>query len=134
MTLRLNSFIVAVVDLSSGVIGLQACQCNVNPASSDPSAVTSPFYEPVCHLPTGTTFFSACMAGCTDATSLPDSNKTVFHHCACIDSAGPDDYVIPGACPTECNHLYFSILLFLNILFTFVATMPGLVASLRQVS
>jgi hypothetical protein len=96
---------------------------------SDPAAVTSPFYEPVCHLPSTTTYFSACLAGCTSSTAL--TNRTVFHNCACLPANGPDDYVIPGACPSDCNHIYFSILLFLNILFTFVATMPGLVASLR---
>ena len=103
----------------------------MNPAASDPSAVNSPFYEPVCHLSTGTTYFSACVAGCTEASSVAVTNKTIFHNCACLEAASAGDYVIPGACPSDCNHLYFSILLFLNILFTFVATMPGLVASLR---
>jgi hypothetical protein len=64
----------------------QACQCKVNPASSDPSAVTSPLYEPVCNVTIGTTYFSACMAGCTEATMLPETNRTVFHNCACIDT------------------------------------------------
>ena len=113
----------------------QGCQCNVNPAASDPSAVTSPFYEPVCHLTSGTTYFSACMAGCSATTAFGHANKTVFHTCSCLPTRtamdGSDDYVISGVCPSDCNHIYFSVLLFLNILFTFVATMPGLVASLR---
>ena len=113
---------------------LQACQCSVNPAASDPSAVTSPFYEPVCHLESGTTYFSACLAGCSSSALLGQNNATIFHNCACLLTDGATDenaYVIPGVCPSDCNHVYFSVLLFLNILFTFVATMPGLVASLR---
>jgi hypothetical protein len=73
----------------------------------------------------------------TNSSGHTDRNiwfQTVFHNCGCLPLSGQglaDDVVVSGVCPNNCNHLYFAILLFLNILFTFVATMPGLVASLR---
>ncbi|XP_026758788.2 solute carrier organic anion transporter family member 4A1 isoform X2 [Galleria mellonella] len=104
-------------------------------------------FAPVCGAD-GAVYYSACHAGCR-ARSLAGAAQ-LFHECACVapSSGGalptyrlgdaPNDTIsyeaINSICSTGCPYLWlFVFLSFLVMLFTFLATMPALTATLRCV-
>ncbi|XP_050346864.1 solute carrier organic anion transporter family member 4A1 [Nymphalis io] len=90
-------------------------------------------------------YASPCRAGC--ARALARGARTLYQRCACVAPAGPlplyhdaeTNTSIPyeainSTCSSECPYLWlFVFLSFCLMLFTFVATMPALSATLRCV-
>ena len=104
-------------------------------------------FDPICSVVDDVTFFNPCFAGCTARSSSSShsshsSNSSLsvdFETCSCLTSVeggggggaggGP---AVKGYCESaKCDYLYFSLFVFFQVFFTFAATMPGLVASLR---
>ena len=81
----------------------------------------------MCSIEDGLTFLSGCHAGCKALV-----NETWYEECLCITSSAPAAAVVTGPCAKECNYIYaLAVILFFQVLFTFMGTMPGLVAGLR---
>ncbi len=114
-------------DFVTGVGGGMYADCNANCACDRGD------FDPVCAG--GVTYFSACYAGCSAVTvgsSELSQKKKVFSGCTCL----PDEtegLAVEGLCPRalDCDYKLFAVFLFLQVFFTFAATMPGLMASLR---
>lgn len=99
-------------------------------------------YDPICGVD-GVMYYSPCHAGCTKELSMDQSK--VYLDCDCIaaplwsvaDGNGTVDRgydAINTMCETSCNNLWFFVALcFCVMLFTFLATMPALSATLRLV-
>ncbi|XP_045524058.1 solute carrier organic anion transporter family member 4A1 isoform X1 [Pieris brassicae] len=101
-------------------------------------------YAPVCGAD-GIVYFSPCHAACTTATT--SGTAQLYHHCACVsfngtlpvytepDGTNPVMYeAINSTCKSDCPYLWlFVFLTFCVMLFTFLATMPALSATLRCV-
>ncbi|XP_013188543.2 solute carrier organic anion transporter family member 4A1 [Amyelois transitella] len=103
-------------------------------------------YAPVCGAD-GVVYYSACHAGCR-ARSVSGAEQ-LFHRCGCVTP--PEGTPLPtfnvdgtntsisyeatnSMCSTGCPYLWvFVFLTFLVMLFTFLATMPALSATLRCV-
>ncbi len=84
-------------------------------------------YDPVCSVADSVTHFNPCFAGCAS----PGSNDT-YLGCGCSAGAGDEAVVVKGFCDSaRCSYILFAAFVFLQVFFTFAATMPGLVASLR---
>lgn len=90
-------------------------------------------YDPICGID-GIMYYSPCHAGCYKEISV--ENSKVYMDCECIlamnrtDDPGFD--AINTTCETSCMNLwYFVALSFFLMLFTFLATMPALSATLR---
>ena len=81
--------------------------------------------EFVCDTERRLSYLSPCHAGCQESI-----NQTTYTQCDCLDSF--EVTVQKGICKNQdCNYLYLSVMLFFQVLFTFMGTMPGLVAGLR---
>ncbi|EDV59102.2 solute carrier organic anion transporter family member 4A1 [Drosophila erecta] len=101
-------------------------------------------YDPICGVD-GVMYYSPCYAGCTQEEHS-DSLKR-YHNCSCIAHVGwveegspfPEtSYLRPDAtnrkCDSTCQTLpLFVALCFILMVFTFLATMPALSATLRCV-
>ncbi|CAB3239506.1 unnamed protein product [Arctia plantaginis] len=104
-------------------------------------------YSPVCGAD-GAVYYSACHAGCTKRTLA--GTAQLFHQCSCVmtkENLTLPTYQIEGTtnssvtyeainsiCVTDCPYLWvFVTLSFCVMLFTFLATMPALSATLRCV-
>lgn len=89
-------------------------------------------YDPVCGAD-GVMYFSPCHAGCDKELNM-DGSK-IYLNCECIHSSANSSYdAINTICETTCNNLgYFIAVCFMLMLFTFLATMPALSATLRCV-
>lgn len=99
-------------------------ECNLECENCDISN-----FDPVCSLGDDVTFYNPCFAGCSSAF-----NGSVFMECSCVSPLSELRVATRGQCESgKCSYIYFSLFLFLQLLFTFAATMPGLVASLRSV-
>lgn len=90
-------------------------------------------YDPICGID-GVMYYSPCHAGCAKEISM--DNSKVYLDCECI--LAPNRTEDPGydavntMCNTSCTNLiYFVALSFFLMLFTFLATMPALSATLR---
>ncbi|XP_064548833.1 solute carrier organic anion transporter family member 4A1 isoform X2 [Drosophila montana] len=113
-----------------GALTLEA-SCNANCGCSRSN------YDPICGAD-GVMYYSPCFAGCGNEQQL-DTLKN-YSNCSCI---GRWDAEHPGAllpeatnvmCESKCQNLpYFVALCFVLMLFTFLATMPALSATLRCV-
>lgn len=99
-------------------------------------ACNSRDYDPICGVD-GVMYYSPCHAGCTKELSMDQAK--VYLDCDCITAPpnGTQDRgfdAINTMCETSCNNLwYFVALCFFVMLFTFLATMPALSATLRFV-
>ncbi|XP_069117596.1 solute carrier organic anion transporter family member 4A1-like [Argopecten irradians] len=90
---------------------------------------TTSGYEPVCDG-NHTVYFTPCHAGCTDVNVIGDVKE--YYNCSCISvkMSGPSQSAVPsdaigGSCTDQCVWFYvFCILLFFNLLLTFM-TMPA---------
>lgn len=87
-------------------------------------------YDPICGAD-GVMYYSPCYAGCSEEQQQ-DTLKT-YSNCSCI---GQSTQLLPEAtnvmCESRCQSLpYFVGLCFVLMLFTFLATMPALSATLR---
>lgn len=92
-------------------------------------------YDPICGVD-GIMYYSPCHAGCTKELSM--DNSKVYLDCDCIMAANTTQDrgfdAINTMCDTSCNNLWLFVgLCFFVMLFTFLATMPALSATLRQV-
>ncbi|XP_030557239.1 solute carrier organic anion transporter family member 4A1 isoform X1 [Drosophila novamexicana] len=93
-------------------------------------------YDPICGAD-GVMYYSPCFAGCGREQQL-DTLKN-YSNCSCIGRwQDPQQLLLPEAtnvvCESECQNLpYFVALCFVLMLFTFLATMPALSATLRCV-
>ncbi|XP_017111436.1 solute carrier organic anion transporter family member 4A1 isoform X1 [Drosophila elegans] len=102
-------------------------------------------YDPICGI-NGVMYYSPCFAGCAQEAHA-DSLKR-YHNCSCIGSVGwvaeggrhaqPASDFRPDAtnlkCDSTCQTLpLFVALCFVLMVFTFLATMPALSATLRCV-
>lgn len=90
-------------------------------------------YDPVCGID-GVMYYSPCHAGCSKEISM--DNSKVYLDCECIlapnRTGDPGFDAINTMCNTSCSNLwYFVALSFFLMLFTFLATMPALAATLR---
>lgn len=90
-------------------------------------------YDPICGID-GVMYYSPCHAGCTKEISM--DNSKVYLDCECIlapnRTEDPGFDAINTMCNTSCSNLwYFVSLSFFLMLFTFLATMPALSATLR---
>lgn len=124
------------LDARTGPIALDA-SCNINCACSRSN------YDPICGI-NGVMYYSPCYAGCGQEEHV-DSLKH-YHNCSCIGSNvgwvddGVDASVLgPDAtnlkCESTCQSLpVFVALCFILMVFTFLATMPALSATLRWVT
>jgi organic anion transporter 4A len=90
-------------------------------------------YNPVCSMSDDVTYFNPCYAGCTGGMV----NEVSYSGCGCLAANATsavfgEGEVVRGVCESaKCNYVYFAAFVFLQVFFTFAATMPGLVASLR---
>lgn len=76
-------------------------------------------------------YYSACYAGCQDK-QLDSENATEYLQCSCVDSPKKMAYTQP--CTTDCQYFYgFAVLMFISIWFTFMSSMPNIVATMRSV-
>lgn len=101
----------------------QKCLCN------------SKNYDPICGVD-GVMYYSPCHAGCIKELNM--DNAKVYLDCDCIIPVnGTQDRgfdAINTMCETNCSNLWtFVGLCFFVMLFTFLATMPALSATLRLV-
>ncbi|XP_017041422.1 solute carrier organic anion transporter family member 4A1 [Drosophila ficusphila] len=94
-------------------------------------------YDPICGID-GVMYFSPCLAGCVQEEHV-DSLKR-YHNCSCITGVGLVDEAVPSPdatnlkCDSTCRTLpLFVALCFVLMVFTFLATMPALSATLRCV-
>ncbi|CAK1601566.1 unnamed protein product [Parnassius mnemosyne] len=92
-------------------------------------------YAPVCARD-GRVYFSACHAGCRAAARHGAAHA--YRDCACVQHADSNSSIpydaINNVCSSDCPYLWpFVFLAFCVMLFTFLATMPALSATLRCV-
>lgn len=93
-------------------------------------------YDPICGVD-GIMYYSPCHAGC--AKELAMDNAKVYLDCECIsmDNGTAMDRgfdAINTMCDSNCRNVWFFVALCFGVmLFTFLATMPALSATLRQV-
>lgn len=97
----------------------------------------SRFYNPVCGI-NNVLYYNPCFAGCKYEQT--EGSSKIYLDCSCITvnrSLGqelPHYDAINTMCDNTCSNLYlFTALCFLLMLFTFLATMPALSATLRCV-
>ncbi|XP_011292793.2 solute carrier organic anion transporter family member 4A1 [Musca domestica] len=90
-------------------------------------------YDPICgrdHV----MYYNPCYAGCSVKVAHNDSKS--YRDCGCIHTtlAASQFEATNTMCPSSCQYLpYFVILCFVLMMFTFLATMPALSATLRCV-
>lgn len=85
-------------------------------------------YDPVCGAD-GVTYFSPCIAGC--GTVAPSG----YANCTCVQGGAQRWTATRDPCPSACRALpAYLVLNFLFGLFTFLASMPALSATLRCVA
>ena len=114
-----NGSVAGIHTLDKGPFDLSSCNQNCHCDISN--------YDPVCSLSDDVTFYNPCFAGCTQSL-----NGSLFGDCSCFPSISTGGLGKKGFCDSaKCDYTYFAIVIFLQIFFTFAATMPGLVASLR---
>ncbi|KAH8409881.1 hypothetical protein KR009_000300 [Drosophila setifemur] len=98
-------------------------------------------YDPICGI-NGVMYYSPCYAGCAQEEHVASVKR--YHNCSCVGSVGwVDDGISqsisrPDAtnlkCDSTCQSLpVFVGLCFILMVFTFLATMPALSATLRCV-
>ena len=111
------------------------CSCDGQMTGSGSDlTVYSKHFELACS--SGLTYFSACHAGCQEAGH--DDDQSLYYGCGCLDSSNTTtlsreslNVATPGICDAGCTVVPLAVILFFCILFMFMGTMPGLVASLR---
>ncbi|XP_017095879.3 solute carrier organic anion transporter family member 4A1 isoform X1 [Drosophila bipectinata] len=123
------------LDPRTGPIALDA-SCNINCGCSRSN------YDPICGI-NGVMYYSPCYAGCGQEEHV-DSLKH-YNNCSCIggnvgwvDDGAASSVLGPDAtnlkCDSTCQSLpVFVALCFILMVFTFLATMPALSATLRCV-
>ena len=87
------------------------------------------FSEFVCSIKDNLSFLSGCHAGCS---SIVD--KKNYGNCSCLSNPETpqlETLVTLGTCSSNCNYVYLAVILFFQVLFTFMGMIPGLVAGLR---
>ena len=87
------------------------------------------FLEFVCSIKDNLSFLSGCHAGCS---SVIDTN--FYGNCSCLpqpETPQLETLVTLGTCSSNCNYVYLAVILFFQVLFTFMGMIPGLVAGLR---
>ncbi|XP_075151621.1 organic anion transporting polypeptide 26F [Haematobia irritans] len=89
-------------------------------------------YDPICGAD-NVMYYNPCYAGCATEISLNDSKS--YRDCECIVAMPLPEYSATNTmCSSSCQYLpYFVTLCFILMLFTFLATMPALSATLRCV-
>ncbi|EDV98916.1 GH13583 [Drosophila grimshawi] len=116
---------VPAAQVSSGRVWELEAPCNVNCGCSRGN------YDPICGAD-GVIYYSPCFAGCGQEQQL-DTLKT-YNNCSCIVESLIQPAATNVMCESKCQSLpYFIGLCFLLMLFTFLATMPALSATLRCV-
>ncbi|XP_077989837.1 solute carrier organic anion transporter family member 4A1-like [Glandiceps talaboti] len=93
-------------------------------------------YDPVCGVD-GNMYYSSCFAGCEQRIETQEG-PLMYSHCSCIHD--PDQTLrnatqaTIGKCDSNCPYQpLFLIVFFLAIMFTFLASVPALTATLRCV-
>ncbi|XP_072947607.1 solute carrier organic anion transporter family member 4A1 [Epargyreus clarus] len=101
-------------------------------------------FAPVCGA--GAVFYSPCHAACrraaalpgarlyTDCACVPADNRTLPVYTDTVSNTSMEYEAINSICPSQCPHLWLFVSLSFGVmLFTFLATMPALSATLRCV-
>ena len=118
--------------------GQCSCPAAVFDRKGSQVTVYSSHFEMVCNLQEQITYYSACHAGCQASGSY--QNQSFYYGCGCLNTTATtaDDLdrldlniATKGLCDGGCDVTPLAIILFFCVLFTFMGTMPGLVASLR---
>lgn len=94
-------------------------------------------YDPICGAD-GIMYFSPCYAGCQSESY--ENNIKVYHNCSCIHGGkelgefASNVEATNTMCSSKCQYMpYFVGICFVLMMFTFMATMPALAATLRYV-
>lgn len=113
---NLQSSDMATIDLDAN--------CNTNCSCS------KYMFDPICGI-NNVMYYNPCYAGCSKEITHND-NKS-YKDCACIPSQPLAEFEATNTmCSSSCQYLpYFVGLCFILMLFTFLATMPALSATLR---
>ena len=107
------------------------------------------YYDPVCYLDEGITFYNPCAAGCLTALKVDHTNKTTskkhkirdrgeetdgeyeFTDCACLGD--PDVRLTQGECDRDCSIWPFLIALFVVTLVTTSGQTPAVSITMHSV-
>uniref|UniRef100_A0AC35TZ74 Solute carrier organic anion transporter family member n=1 Tax=Rhabditophanes sp. KR3021 TaxID=114890 RepID=A0AC35TZ74_9BILA len=91
-------------------------------------------WDPICHVPTGQTYFSPCKAGC-ESKSDDINGNTLWHNCSCIGEVKAIGDIRQGFCTNECgtSMWVFLGLLFCSVVASFASGIPSQQILLRVV-
>ncbi|XP_022088820.1 solute carrier organic anion transporter family member 4A1-like [Acanthaster planci] len=104
-------------------------ECNSN-CSCDTS------YNPVCG-DNNVMYYSSCHAGCTEKLGKNDDGYQAYSGCECVSANQTvlSDRAVAGKCSAECGYMWgFIVVIFAMALFTFIAVVPTITATIRCVS
>uniref|UniRef100_UPI00398EF65F solute carrier organic anion transporter family member 4C1-like isoform X3 n=1 Tax=Pristiophorus japonicus TaxID=55135 RepID=UPI00398EF65F len=102
---------------------------NLDAPCNDECHCIRSYYNPVCGAD-DVQYFSACYAGCTNATD----NSQVYQDCSCIQTVADAHVAHEGKCGSSCNNLPIFLGFFLiAVILTFMTSTPITIAVLRCV-
>merc|ERR1712029_275147 len=85
-------------------------------------------FDPICDETKNVMYYSPCTAGCLN------KNETTYFDCQCMGHPNDRNVGTKGKCGVSCSFMPgFLVLMFISTWFTFMAAMPGTVATLRAV-
>uniref|UniRef100_A0A915HGS1 Kazal-like domain-containing protein n=1 Tax=Romanomermis culicivorax TaxID=13658 RepID=A0A915HGS1_ROMCU len=91
-------------------------------------------YNPICYKEAKMVYFSPCYAGCQGMTEDSTTKKKTWHNCSCLAEDLTENSADEGFCHESCAlSIVFILSAFAQILFTFSAHIPALMAELRCV-
>ncbi|XP_071535324.1 solute carrier organic anion transporter family member 74D [Panulirus ornatus] len=87
-------------------------------------------FAPVCDR-LGTTYFSSCHLGCSNATLFKDSNQLVFSNCDCLKEG---ETAVLKLCGMKCNNFVWYVIIFsVFVLIHSTSEVGGMLVTLRCV-
>jgi hypothetical protein len=90
-------------------------------------------FDPVCGIQDNQMYYNPCVAGCLNKRSN-ENNITEYFDCQCMNSSYSSKVAKSGTCDVGCTLFPgFLVFSFVMIWFTFMSSMPNVVATLRSV-